>query len=181
MLFFLARFSGPVIQRVYLVRRRQPVHVGNCFAQRDVLLLFAQLFQIALVQSEHVRFELGGILGEGALFLDMAPDVVCKQLIRVSVQLIPELLKRLAVLGMQLQILLDFALVSQRQVLKLQLVIDAMQILEALVIGVAKFEAHAGAALAANQPWKVVGRIHRGVNLSQHGQIDVGETQRQPQ
>ena len=73
---FFARFSHPVIQRVNLVRRKQPIHVGNGFTKRDVLLLFTQLLQIQLVQLVHVRFEFGGILGERALLLDVAPYVV---------------------------------------------------------------------------------------------------------
>ena len=88
MLFLFARFSHPVIQRVDLVRWRQTVHVGNRFSQRDVLFLFAQLLQILFVQPEHVRFEFGGILGEGALLPNVAPDVICKQLGCVSVQLV---------------------------------------------------------------------------------------------
>jgi len=161
-----ARFSCPVIQRIHLVRRGQPVHVSNGVTQCDVLLLFAQLLQILLVQSEHVRFEFSGILGERAFFLDVAPNVVCKQLVCVRVQLMSELLKRRVVFGMQLQILFNLALVSQRQVLELQLGFAAGQVLNAFVIRVAKLEALASAALAAHQPREIVRRIQRGVHFT---------------
>ena len=99
---FIAGLSHTVIQRVDLMRWKQPVYVGNRLPQRDVRLLFSQLLQIPLVQLEHVRFEFGGILGKGALFFDVAADVVYKQLVRVGVQLILGLLKRIAVFGVQL-------------------------------------------------------------------------------
>ena len=164
---FFTGLSRPVIQRVYLVRWGKTVHVGNRFSQRDVLLLFAQLLQILFVQPEHVRFEFGGILGEGALLLNVTPDVVGKQLVCVSMQLIPELLKRIAVLGVQLQILFDLALLPKWQVLKLLLRIAAVQIFNALVVRVAKLESHTGAALSTHQPGEIIRRIQRGVHLFQ--------------
>jgi hypothetical protein len=71
------------------------------------------------------------------------------------------------VLGVQLQILLDLALLPQRQVLELQLGFAAVQVLHALVVWVAILEARAGASLAAHQPGKIVRRIQRGVDLLQ--------------
>ena len=78
------------IQRVHLLRRVKSVHVGNCFLQRDALLIFF----IQLMQMEHVRFEFGG---ERAILFHVAPDVGLKQLGRVSVQLSLDLLKRFAI------------------------------------------------------------------------------------